>query len=273
MERTIITMKKTNILIFIFLGFCFFVVNTKAASDENRHLTIKLDSILSKHFKPDAPGCAVLVSRKEQIVYRKAFGMADLELNVAMQADMVFEIASITKEFTAIAIMQLVEQGKINLEDPIEKYIPDYPTHGYKITIGHLLSNTSGIKDYGEMKQLNPKIWRVDHTPTDFIAFFKKEEMEFAPGRQYKYSNSGFFLLGCIIEKMSEMTYEDYLEQKIFEPAGMTNTGYNSYSKIITNRVKGYSKNDNGYENGEYVSPSIFYSAGGLQSSQTAMIT
>ena len=105
-------LRKTNILIYIFVGFCFFVVKTKAISDENRQLTNKLDSILSKHFKSDAPGCAVLVSRKEQVVYRKAFGMADLELNVVMQADMVFEIASITKEFTAIAIMQLVEQGK-----------------------------------------------------------------------------------------------------------------------------------------------------------------
>jgi CubicO group peptidase (beta-lactamase class C family) len=242
------------------------MLNAQTVSKENKQLEIKLDSILNREFKSNNPGCAVLVSKKGQVVYKKAFGIADLELNIPIQPEMVFEIASNTKQFTAVAIMQLVEQSKINLQDPIEKYLPDYPTQGYKITIENLLTNTSGIKDFGVMEQLNPTIWRVDHKPADFIEFFKNEKMDFAPGAQYNYSNSGFFLLGYIIEKISGMTYEQYLEKNIFEPAGMTNSGFNSYNKIVKNRVKGYSKGENGYENGEYVSPTIFYSAGGLLS-------
>jgi CubicO group peptidase (beta-lactamase class C family) len=258
-------MKKIYLVVLVVLGF-HLSANTQTISKNDNSLGVKLDSILTKEFKPNEPGCAVLVSRKDQIVYRKAFGIADLELNIPIQPEMVFEIASNTKQFTAVAIMQLVEQGKIKLQDSIEKYIPDYPPQGYGITIEHLLTNTSGIKDFGVMEQLNPTIWRVDHKPVDFIEFFKNEKMDFAPGTQYNYSNSGFFLLGFIIEEISGMTYEQYLEKNIFEPAGMTNSGFNSYNKIVINRVKGYSKGESGFENGEYVSPTIFYSAGGLLS-------
>lgn len=242
------------------------MLNAQTVSNETKQLEIKLDSILNKEFKPNEPGCAVLVSKKGQVIYKKAFGIADMELNVPNKPEMVFEIASMSKQFTGIAIMQLVEQGKIDLQDSITKYIPDYPYQGYIITIENLLTNTSGIKDFGVMEQLNPTIWRVDYAPKDFIEFFKNEKMDFAPGTKFNYSNSGFYILGYIIEKVSGMSYENYLEKNIFNPAGMTNSSFNHTNRIVKNRVKGYGKGENGFENCEYVSPTIFYSAGGLLS-------
>ena len=258
-------MKKNYLFSLIFLGF-YFITSAQNFTYDNNQLGVKLDSILNNEFKADEPGCAVLVSRKGEIVYKNAFGMANMEFNIPNSTDGVFEIASMSKQFTGIAIMQLVEQGKIDLQDSITKYIPDYPTQGYIITIEHLLTNTSGIKDFGVMEQLNPTVWRVDYAPKDFIEFFKNEKMDFAPGTKFNYSNSGFYLLGYMIEKVSGMSYEEYVEKNIFEPAGMTNSSFNHYNKIVKNRVKGYVKGENGFENCEYVSPTIFYSAGGLLS-------
>ena len=119
-----------------------------AQQNDLRQLTDTFDKMLSEQFKPHEPGATVLVSRKGQIIYKKAFGMANLELDVPMQVDNVFWIASIGKEFTAVAILQLMEQGKLNLQDELTKFIPDYPTQGNKITIEHLLTHTSGIHNY-----------------------------------------------------------------------------------------------------------------------------
>ncbi len=113
-----------------------------------KKLTVDYDRMLLDQFKPDGTGCAALVAKDGQVIYSKAFGMANLELNVPMQTDMVFRIGSITKQFTAIAILQLMEQGKLSLQDDITKFIPDYPTQAYTITIEHLLTHTSGIKSY-----------------------------------------------------------------------------------------------------------------------------
>ncbi len=234
---------------------------------KDKQLGYKLDSALIKQFKPNEPGCAVLVSKKGQILYKKAFGMANLELNVPMSSDMVFGIASITKQFTGIAIMQLVEKNKINLQDSIRKYIPDYPTHGYYISIEHLLTHTSGIKNFMDIEDFDSKVKRIEYNnPIDFINIFKKESMNFAPGTKWNYSNSGYFLLGYIIEKVSGITYQQYIEENILKPAGMTNSYYNNYKEIIKNRVNGYGKDDNGFTNPLNLNSTIAYSAGSLLS-------
>jgi CubicO group peptidase (beta-lactamase class C family) len=258
-------MKRIYLISIIFLGF-YLSISGQNFTNDDKQLGVKLDSILNNEFMTDEPGCAVLVSRKGEVVYRNAFGIANMEFNIPNTPDVVFEIASMSKQLTGIAIMQLVEQGKIDLQDSITKYIPDYPTQGYTITIEHLLTNTSGIKDFMVMEQFNPNVWRVDYAPEDFIDFFKNEKMDFTPGTKFNYSNSGFYLLGYIIEKVSGMSYEHYLEKNIFVPAGMTHSSFNNYNKIVKNRVKGYEKGENGFMNCEYVSPTIFYSAGGLLS-------
>ena len=244
---------------------CTFFNNAVAQSKDDKQLTAAIDKLLSEQFKTNETGAAALVARNGQIIYKKAFGMANLELNIPMQADNVFRIGSITKQFTAVAILQLMEQGKLSLQDDITKFIPDYPTHGHKITIEHLLTHTSGIKSYTGMKDFGD-IMRKDMKPEELINHFKNQPMDFAPGTKWMYNNSGYFLLGYIIEKVSGKTYPQYLEEVIFKPLGMTNSYYGSDSKIIKNRASAYGKNDKGFENAEPLSMTLPYSAGSIQS-------
>lgn len=257
-------MKKYYLFSIILFGFHFMLKAQTKLNQENQFVT-KLDSIFNVQFKPNEPGCAILITDKEDIVYKNAFGLANLELNVPMKPEMVFEISSITKQFTGIAIMQLVEQGKMNLEDSINKYIPDYPTHGYYISIEHLLTHTSGIRNYQELKN-HDSIKTSEFTPSQFIDLFKNEKMDFDPGTEWKYCNSDYFLLGYIIEKVTGLTYQQYIEEHIFKPAGMSNSSYLDYKKIIKGRVFGYTKVENKFENRFYssVNPSILYAAGAL---------
>jgi len=157
------------------------------------------------------------------VLYRKAFGMANLELSVPMGVENVFEIGSITKQFTAVSILMLMEQGKLNLEDEITKYIPDYPTHGKKITIHHLLNHTSGIKSYTSMKSFIATA-AIDKTPEELIDVFKNEPMDFDPGEKWLYNNSGYIILGHIIEEISGKSYEDFVTANIFNPLKMENS-------------------------------------------------
>ncbi|MBK9271083.1 MAG: serine hydrolase [Saprospiraceae bacterium] len=224
----------------------------------------QFDKILSEHFKPNETGATVLVSKKGQVIYHKAFGMANLELNVPMHTDHVFWLASIGKQFTAVAILQLIEKGKLELHDEITRFIPDYPTQGNRITIEHLLTHTSGIHNYSGIKDPEKKL-AVDCKPEEVIDFFKNLPMRFAPGTKWEYSNSGYFLLGYIIEKISGKKYAEYLDENIFKPLGMANTHFANNKRIINNRVGAYSMGNQGYENSRYLNETIIFSAGAIQ--------
>jgi CubicO group peptidase (beta-lactamase class C family) len=233
-------------------------VNTKAMNAE-------FDKLLAAQFRTGETGCAALVAINGQIIYKKAFGMANLELNIPMQPDMVFRIGSITKQFTTVAILQLVEQGKLSLQDDITKFIPDYPTQAYKITVENLLTHTSGIKSYTNVPEF-AKYIKEDYKPEEVIDKFKNLPMEFAPGTKWNYNNSGFFLLGYIIEKVSGMKYQAYIEQNLFKTAGMTNSLYGSDRKIIKNRAYPYQSDGENTVNADYMSMLLPYSAGSLMS-------
>ena len=224
----------------------------------------QFDQMLEQQFSSDIPGATVLVAKKGDIIYHKAFGMANMELDVPMETDMVFEIASITKQFTAVSILMLMEQGKLNLDDDITKFIKDYPTDGHHISIHHLLTHTSGIKSYTSMESWMP-IWRKDLQPKEIIHFFKDEPMDFVPGEKWQYNNSAYFILGYIIEKASGQTYEEFVEQNIFKPLDMQSSRYGSQSEIIKKRAYGYQKNEV-YVNAEYLSLTQPYAAGSLMS-------
>jgi CubicO group peptidase (beta-lactamase class C family) len=255
-----------NVLKFIFILCMMMVTLIAGAQTPNlKAMTADFDKLLSEQFKTGETGCAALVAIKGQIVYKKAFGMANLELNVPMQPDMVFRIGSITKQFTAVAILQLMEQGKLSLQDEITKYIPDYPTQAYKITIENLLTHTSGIKSYTNVPDFY-KYVKEDLKPEEAIDRFKNLPMEFAPGTKWNYNNSGFFLLGYIIEKVSGMTYQDYVEQNLLKPAGMTNSLYGSDKKLIKNRAYPYQADGDNTVNADYLSMLLPYSAGSLMS-------
>jgi CubicO group peptidase (beta-lactamase class C family) len=254
-------MKKTT----IFLTFCLLANLAFAQQKDDKQLFANFDKMLSEQFKTNETGATALVARKGQVIYKKAFGMANLENNIPMQVDHVFRIGSITKQFTAVAILQLMEQGKLSLQDEITKFIPDYPTHGHKITIEHLLTHTSGIQSYTSMIDFEKQV-TLDLKPTELIDYFKNEPMEFAPGTKWSYNNSGYFLLGYIIEKVSGKTYPQYIEENFFKPLGMTNSLFGSDSKIVKNRAGAYEKDSTGFVNAPYLNMNLPYSAGSIQS-------
>lgn len=243
----------------------FLTVNLAAQPLNIKKLAVDYDKLLLEQFKPGETGCAALVAKDGQVIYTRGFGMANLELNVPMQPDMVFRIGSITKQFTAIAVLQLMEQGKLSLQDEITKFIPDYPTQAYSITIEHLLTHTSGIKSYTNVPDYIKNV-RTDMTPEELINTFKNQPMEFAPGTKWNYNNSGYFLLGYIIEKVTGKSYADYIQVNFFTPLGMTSTCYGSDTKIIKNRAYGYQQGAEGIVNSNYCSMTQPYSAGSIMS-------
>lgn len=246
----------------------FFLIFYSAAFSQN--LESKIDKLVNEKFKPDGPGAVFLVAKKGKVVYRKAVGKANLEMNIKMQPEFVFEIGSMTKQFTAVSILMLVEQGQIKLDDDVTKFIPDYPTNGNVITIHHLLTHTSGIKDFTSMKAIK-NIAREDLSPKELVDFFKNEPIDFKPGEQFKYCNSGYVVLGYILEIVSGQTYEDFIRNHIFEKIGMNNSYYASHDKIIKNRVSGY-RNRDGVVNANYISFSIPYASGSIMSNVDDML-
>lgn len=239
-----------------------------SAQTSNTALSADIDQLMQAHFKPDGPGAAVWVSQKGKIIYQKAFGMANLEQEVPLRTDHVFRIGSISKQFTGAAILKLAEAGKLAVQDEITRFLPDYPTHGKKITIEHLLTHTSGIKSYTDMAEWDEQLHRKDFTPLELIAFFKDQPMDFSPDDEYRYNNSGYVLLGYIIEKASGKTYGEYIEHEFFKPLGMKNSYYGHTAPIIKNRAAGYSRDETTgkFQNAAFLSMTQPYAAGSLLS-------
>lgn len=231
----------------------------------------KIDSLLLNLFKDkDGPGGAFMIAKAGKPIYQKAFGKANLELKVEMSTNNVFQLGSITKQFTAIAILMLEENGKLSTNDTISKYIPDFP-NGNNITINHLLTHTSGIKDFTKMKSIN-QIAQKDLSPKELTDFFKNEPVDFQPGEKFEYNNSGYAVLGYIIELVSKQTYSDYIQKYIFDKAGMKNSRYANDVAIIPNRAYGYQKKSEQYVNKTKVSFSVPYASGSLMSTLEDML-
>ena len=224
-----------------------------------------IDNLVQETYKPTEPGAAVIVVRDGEIIYRKGHGMANLELGVPIEPDMVFRMGSIGKQFTAVAILMLTEQGKLSLDDPITKFLPDYPTHDHLITIEHLLTHTSGIKNHTDMPE-SQLLWRKDYAVQELIDCFKNQPMQFAPGKRWAYNNSGYILLGAIIEKVSGQTYQQFIQQNIFDRLGMKQSYYDCPLQVIPRRVSGYEKSPEGFKNADYLSMTQPYAAGALAS-------
>jgi D-alanyl-D-alanine carboxypeptidase len=229
-------------------------------------LAVEVDKVLAAAYRPTDPGAAVIVVKDGQTILRKGYGMASLELGVPVRPEMVFRLGSITKQFTAAAILMLAQQGKLAVDDDLTKFLPDYPAGGRRVTIEHLLTHTSGIKSYTGM----PEFWKtqgLDASVSEMIEFFKKEPFEFEPGEQWKYNNSGYFLLGAIIEKVSGQPYGEFVEKNIFAPLRMSHSFYGDNEPIIEGRVPGYGRSGEGALNSTYLSMKKPYAAGSLLSS------
>lgn len=245
---------------YLFIGL--FLISIAAFGQQEQY-----DKIMETAFPAEGPGATAIVVKGGEVLYHKAFGQANVELGVPMQTDHVFRIGSITKQFTSMAVLKLAEDGKLSVEDEITKFLPDYPTQGHTITVHHLLNHTSGIKSYTGLEKWTPQVHRQDFTPLEMIDFFKDEPMDFAPGEEFRYNNSGYFILGYIIEKASGMTYEEYIETQFFAPLGMTQSYYGHPEEVTPKRVAGYSPGEEGgLQNGGYISMSQPYAAGSLLS-------
>jgi CubicO group peptidase (beta-lactamase class C family) len=224
----------------------------------------KMEEWLTNRFDPNGPGGAVLVVVHGEVIFDKAYGLSNISKNTLLKPDAIFRIGSITKQFTAVAILKLVEAKKISLQDDIKKYIPDYPTHGQKITIEHLLTHTSGIKSYTSMGNLMSKDKKGQEvTPLTMVNAFKNEPMDFTPGEHFLYNNSGYFLLGVIIEKVTKQSWGDYITKNFLKPLNMT-TAY-TYDPRKETQATGYAQVEGGqFVEADYVHPSIPYAAGAL---------
>jgi CubicO group peptidase (beta-lactamase class C family) len=224
------------------------------------------DSLMNTVFPENGPGGTVLLSKAGKILYNKAYGMANLELNVPMTTEKVFRLGSLSKQFTAVCILKLVEEGKLTLQDNLTKFIPDYPLNGKTITIANLLNHSSGIKNYTGLSKFNESLKRQDLSPKELIALFKDLPLDFEPGSNYRYSNSGYVLLGYIIELLSRKAYRDYVRENIFVPLKMDHSYYDQAAMVIPGRTSGYRKKNNGYENSDFLSMTLPYAAGSLMS-------
>ena len=242
-----------------------------SVSIQTQNLTQNFDDIVAQFYDADMPGATILVAKDGKPIYRKAIGKSNLEHNIDMIPENVFMLASITKQFTAVSILMLEEQGKLKMDDPITKFIPDYPTNGKTITVHQLLNHTSGIKSYTGIGNL-VEVARNDMTLDELIDYFKNEPMDFNPGDDYSYNNSGYVLLGKIIEILSGETYEDYIEKNIFERLGMTNSRYGSNRELIKNRAMPYEQGPDGYVNASYLSMTLPHAAGALVSTVDDML-
>ena len=231
-----------------------------------------LDEYVQASFKVKEFNGTVLVMQKGKAIYKKSFGLADREWNIANTNDTKYRIGSVTKQFTAACILQLAEQGKLNLDDKLSKYIPDYPK-GDSITTHMLLNHTSGIKNYTDLPEFWPKAI-LPLSKDSMIALFKNKPLDFSPGSKWNYSNSGYFLLGVIVEKASGKKFDDYLLENVIKKAGLKNTGMDNLDSVLAYRAKGYSKNRPGvWEHAMPISMEGPYSAGAMYSTVDDLYT
>lgn len=227
----------------------------------------KIDGLLRQYVANRQFNGTVLVADKGKVIFKKGYGMANMEWNIANTPTTKFRLGSITKQFTALLIMQLVEQGKLKLDGKITDYLPDYPkATGSRVTLHHLLTHTSGIPSYTNLPNFFETMSRDPYTPDALVKKFSGLPLEFEPGSKFSYDNSGYFLLGVIIEKITGKSYADVLQETILTPLGMNNTGYDLAGPIIAKRAAGYEKRSSGYINAPYIDMTLPYAAGSLYS-------
>ncbi len=245
---------------------------TPAPPLDRARFAATVDSIVAAALRPGASaGAAVAVVRGADTLVMRGYGYADVELDVPMPDRAVFEIGSVTKQFTAAAILQLAEQGRLGLDDDLTKYLPTYPTGGRHVTIRRLLDHTSGIHSYTEIPAF--LAMQARKLPKDsLVALFAAAPFDFEPGAALSYSNSGYFLLGLIVERVSGTSYADYVQHNLFDRAGMTASRYCSERGVLKRRAHGYQLDSGTLARAAYMDHTYPYAAGSLCSTANDLV-
>lgn len=247
-------MKHALLAIFLTLNLA-----NPSLAQQDRAATLKLDRVVYTQLRANKiPGVSLAVLREGKIVHLKSYGLANLEHQVPVKPETIFQSGSIGKQFTAAAVMILVQENKLSLDDPVSKYFPDVPATWKQITIYHLLTHTSGLGDYPPEIDL-----KRDYTEDELLAAFKKAPLDFEPGTNWNYSNIGYATLGILIGKITGQFYGEFLRERIFEPLGMTTARVISEADIVPNRAAGYRLVRGELKNQEWVSPSTNSTADG----------
>lgn len=259
---------------FVFLfGLCLFGVQfllaqnpTVSSKLSTQQIVVKVDEYMNAAVKNYHFSGSILVARDGSPIVSKSYGMANYELNVPNTSQTAFRIASITKQFTAVAVMMLQERGKLNVNESICKYLEKCPAAWQPITIRNLLTHTSGIPNYRAMPRYSELASDSRFTYAGFVDVFRDAPLQFAPGERFTYSNSGYYLLGLIIERASGKTYAEFLRENIFKLLGMKNSGYDDSRSLIPNRADGYSWTGRSLVNAPYINMVIPFAAGAIYS-------
>ena len=209
---------------------------------------------------------AVLVARSGQAVHGAGYGLADREHIVANTPHTKFRVGSITKQFTSMAVLILEEQGKLSVHDPIRAHLPYSPDHWKEITVHHLLNHTAGIRNLTDIPGCQETTARLPISLREIVETFREMPLEFSPGSKHRYSNSGYILLGDIIERASGVSYEKFLTDHIFEPLGMADSGYDHHKAILTDRATGYCQEEGEWNRAGYLDMGFPFAAGALYS-------
>jgi CubicO group peptidase (beta-lactamase class C family) len=210
----------------------------------------KVDEIFAEWRSQESPGCTVAVAEKGRTLLSRAYGMADLEHDVPITTGTVFEAGSVSKQFTAAAALLLVQQGKLSLSDDVRKYVPELPGYGKPITIGHLIHHTSGLRDWGAVAGLHgwPRGTRI-HTHAHMLDIASRQkELNFEPGAEFSYTNTGYNLLAVIVDRVSGQSFAEFTKRNIFEPLGMKHTQWrDDFTRVVKGRAVAYVKQDDGF--------------------------
>jgi len=256
---------KRNIILSFLLTVIFCFCQTCALLAQQNDVQKKVDEYIDAYVQMNQFSGSILIAKKGHILVSKGYGHSNYQFDIENTPQTKFRIGSLTKGFTALAIMQLVEHHKLNLDDKLIKFIPDYP-RGDEITLKHLLTCTSGIPNHTEFEDFNNERRVYHFTVSQTIETFKNKPLEFNPGEKFKYSNSNYILLGFIIEQISNMTYADYIEQNIFKPLKMENSGFEKPEDVIKNMAQGYRFRNNEIENAKFRDMSNAHASGALYS-------
>lgn len=260
-------------LIRLVLAAVFLVPVAAAQPPSDTELAAKVDAVVARALaEPGAAGFSVAVGRGGKVIFAKGYGPADVELSVPMTAESIFRIGSVTKQFTAAAVMRLVEEGKVSLDAKVQTYVPDFPEKQWPVTVRHLLTHTSGIWSYTADTKFMMRDSSLELTAKEMIAMFADRPLEFEPGTKHRYSNSGYYLLGAVVEAASGKSYRRYVQEEFFEPLGLKGTRHESNAAIIPGRAQGYTPTAGKLGNDKAIGADVPGAAGSLLSTASDLV-